>query len=345
MAKNTKFVGKDTAPIPAGVATCWIGNSPVFGFGDGKLLINGARFFPHTGGILALAPATQSGEVITCGDDGCVIATNLAGDSRIVWSDPKCWLDGLAYHDGKRLLAIGAGRDVCLINLGKLEARPRLLRPARGPNALAFSGDGQLLAVAHSGGISLFKVDEPDAVWREIPCSGGPVSIALDTQGDFLFVGLSEPALAGWRLADGKAFRMGGYPGKPRQLVWHDTGKALLTSGGPALLAWPMMGKDGQMIVGPMGQEAGVYRPRLGLLTALATAKDQVATGWSDGGVDLVNLVTGASRHISGPKPPKDITQDPRALTSGIVSVAFRNDGKQMSWISERGVYGTAAVQ
>lgn len=345
MAKNDRSVQTEHSPITAGVATCWIDNCPVFGFGDGKLLINGIKLFPHEGGILALVPSRDSGEVVTCGDDGRVVATNLAGHSRTIWSEPKAWFDGLVYHGGKGLLAIGAGREVCLIDLNNPEAQQLKLRPARGPNSLAFSGDGELLAVGHSSGISLFKVAQTGVVWREIPCSGGPISVALDGRGDFLFAGMSEPALAGWRLADGKAFRMGGYPGKPRQLVWHNSGKALLTTGGPALLAWPMTGKDGQTIVGPMGQEAGVYRPRLGMVTALATAGDKVVVGWSDGGVDLVDLITGTSRHISGPKPPKDIRQDPRGLTSGIVSVAFREDGKQMSWISERGIYGTAAVQ
>ena len=39
------------------------------------------------------------------------------------------------------------------------------------------------------------------------------------------------------------------------------------------------------------------------------------------------------------------IDKDPRALTTSIVSVAFRADGKQVSWMSETGAFGTVAVQ
>jgi hypothetical protein len=240
---------------------------------------------------------------------------------------------------------VSAGRDVILLDAGAASRAPKILKPFKTATALGFSSDGNLLAIAHSGGVSLFKTAHPEAVFLEFPCSGGPLSVALDQTGDFLFAGLSEPALAGWRLDDGQGFRMGGYPGKPRQLVWSSNGKALLTTGGPALLVWPMTGKDGQTVTGPMGQAAGVYRSRLGMVSAVATHSDHAVTGWSDGGVDLINLLHGGAKHIGGPRPPKDLDKDPRALTTAIVSVAFRADGKQVSWISETGSYGTAAVQ
>jgi WD40 repeat protein len=337
--------GMNVGPKAAGVGTAWLGNSPAFGFGDGKLVLGGKAYYPHQGGILSLTLASQSGLIVTCGEEGAVMGTDINGHSTRLFHDPKAWLDALAFHNSIQKLAICAGRDVIVIDLNEGAKSPRRLQPARAPTSLAFSGDGTFLAIGHSGGVSLFKVAHPEAVWHEFPCTGGPLSVALDQSGDFLFAGLSEPALAGWRLSDGQGFRMGGYPGKPRQLVWSTNGKALLTTGGPALLVWPMTAKDGQTITGPMGQAAGVYRPRLGMMTAVATAGDYAATGWSDGGVDLVNLLDASSRHIGGPRPPKDIDKDPRALTTNIVSLAFRHDGKQVSWISETGSYGTAAIQ
>jgi hypothetical protein len=138
---------------------------------------------------------------------------------------------------------------------------------------------------------------------------------------------------------------MGGYPGKPKQLVFQTDGKALLTSGGPALLVWPMVAKDGVSLSGPMGQAAGVYRPRLGLATAVASHGTNAIVGWSDGGVDVVDLIGGGARHLGGPRPQTTLDADPRALTTAIIAVSFRSDGKQAAWIGERGAYGSAAVQ
>jgi WD40 repeat protein len=336
---------KSQANTAPGIGTCWLGNAPVFGFGDGALLIGGKRYQPHDGGILSLALGLDSQSVLTSGEDGQVKSTNGDGVTDIVCQQRSAWLDGLVVHASSNKVAVMAGRDVLLVDLTKLDAPALSFKSQRAPNCVAFSGDGGLLAIGHSAGVSLFKVSEPQSVWLEFPCSGGPISVALDPSGGFLFAGLSEPALAGWRLADGQGFRMGGYPGKPRQLVWSAAGKALLTSGGPALLVWPMVGKDGQSLTGPMGQAAGVYRPRLGLVTAVATYGDIGVAGWSDGGVDLINLIDGSSRHLGGPKPPKTLDKDPRAFTKSIVGISFRGDGKQVSWIGETGTYGTAAVQ
>ena len=307
--------------------------------------MDGSTFTPHTVGTSAMAVSSQTGLVFTCGHDGRVIATDLTGKSQTLMHEPKTWLDGLIVDETHHKLAISAGREVIVLDWTQPDHAPVRFKPARAPTSMTFSGDGHLLAIGHSGGVSLFNVAQPDAPWHEFACTGGPLSVALDHTGDFLFAGLSEPALAGWRLADGQGFRMGGYPGKPRQLVWSTNGKALLTTGGPALLVWPMIGKDGITVTGPMGLAAGVYRPRLGMMTAVATAHQFAVTGWSDGGVDLVNMLDGSTRHLGGPRPPKDLDKDPRALTTNIVSVAIRADGKQVSWMSETGAYGSAAVQ
>jgi WD40 repeat protein len=334
-----------SSPMSPGIGTCWLGKAPVFGFGDGRLIIDGTTTSPHEGGMLGLAASFESGLVFTCGDDGLVAATNAKGQTSRLFHDPRAWFDGLIAHKSSTKLAISSGREVIMLDWMRPQDAPIRIKPERAPTSLAFSGDGALLAIGHSAGVSLFKTAQPETVLHEFPCSGGPLSVALDDKGDFLFAGLSEPALAGWRLLDGQGFRMGGYPGKPRQLVWSSNGKALLTTGGPALLVWPMTGKDGHTVTGPMGQAAGVYRPRLGMMTAVATSSDHAATGWSDGGVDLVNLIDGGTRHLSGPRPPRDLDKDPRAMTTNIVTVAFREDGKQVSWIGETGTYGTAAVQ
>jgi hypothetical protein len=328
-----------------GIATLWLGDQPVFAFGDGTLMVGGRKYHPHRGSIIALALTPDGHQVLTAGQDGKVIATDMQGNSTEVYAKAGAWLDAILPQPDTEAIAIISGRDVLLISLEQRGEVIATFKPARSPGALSFSGDGTRLAISHSAGVSLFKTNVPHEPEYELPCAGGPVSVALDPSGSFLFAGLSEPALAGWCLTDGQGFRMGGYPGKPKQLVFHDNGKALLTSGGPALLVWPMAGKDGARLSGPMGQSAGVYRPRLGLATAVAAHGEKALVGWSDGGVDLVDLVSGHTRHLGGPRPQTILDHDPRALTTAIVSVSFRSDGKQVSWIGEQGAYGTAVVQ
>ncbi|NJR20640.1 MAG: hypothetical protein HC777_03820 [Hyphomonadaceae bacterium] len=281
--------------------------------------------------------------MITAGGDGLIRSTDPSGQSDTLLKPDNSWLDVLLYHEATDQIAVISGKHVLLFPSTKPDQYVRY-RSLRTPNSIAMCAAGDFLAIGHSAGVSLFRTNEPEEPWQEFPCGGGPVSVALSPAGGFLFAGLSEPALAGWRLADGQGFRMGGYPGKPKQLVWHDQGRVLLTSGGPALLAWPMVGPNGNMSAGPMGQAAGVYRPRLGLVTAVACHGQRAAVGWSDGGVDVIDLETGQSRHLAGPKPRDTLDQDPRALTAGIISLSFRADGRQLAWLGETGKYGTAGI-
>lgn len=331
-----------TAP---GIGTTWLGETVAFAFGDGTLLINDVATIPHKGALIALARTKDGERILSAGEDGCIISTGRDGQSQPIFVQKNAWFEALLPHPNGQTCAAILGREVVLIDLSPPHHVVAQFKPGRTPNAMAFNGDGTLLAISHSAGVALFETASPNQPLYELPCGGGPISVALDPTGAFLFAGLSEPALAGWRLKDGQGFRMGGYPGKPKQLSFHDNGKAMLTSGGPALLVWPLVGKDLQTLVGPMGQAAGVYRPRLGLATAIASHGDKAVIGWSDGGVDFVNIVTSESRHIGGPRPQTNLDFDPRALTTAIVSVAFRDDGKQVSWIGEQGAYGSAAVQ
>lgn len=328
----------------AGVGACWIKNVSVFAFGDGRLNVGGKTFKPHDGDIVGCIAAPDGERAITAGSDGCIIATDASGVSQTLFERANAFIDVLVAHVETNRLAFSCGKHVLLMSLTD-PTSCTTFTPSRAPNSIALCQDGDLLAIGHSGGVSLFRTDEPSEAWLEFPCGGGPVSVALNPSGGFLFAGLSEPALAGWRIGDGQGFRMGGYPGKPKQLVWTDNGAVLLTSGGPALLAWPMQSPDGKITQGPIGQAAGVFRPRLGMVTAIASHGKIASIGWSDGGIDVVDLQSGQFKHVGGPKPKANLDQDPRALTTAIISVGFRSDGRQVAWIGENGKYGSASVQ
>ncbi|GIU67752.1 hypothetical protein [Candidatus Phycosocius spiralis] len=328
MSKRLKGPARHTAP---GVGAAWIENKAVFVFGDGLIRLGEKEVYPHQGGILAMTGDPLRNAILTSGDDGKVIRVDGEGDTQVIFDAPRIWLDAIELHPETGRIAVAVGKQVALIELGGEVAT---LTPPKGPTAFAFNEEGTELAVAHSGGISLFDTRAKELV-QEIPCGGGPISVAYSVQNAFLFVGLSEPALAGWRLRDGKAFKMGGYPAKPRQLYVLEDGGIVLTSGGPALLAWPILGDRG-----PMGQQAGVYRPRLGLVTAVVGIGHQALVGWSDGGVDQVDLFSGQFKHLCGTRPRRELVDDPRKLRRGVISLALHPSGKQFGWVTEDGAHG-----
>lgn len=328
---------KGHLPYPApGIGAAWLGDSPAFGFGDGTLKLGDHHLTCHQGGMLAMQASPDGQSIWTAGDDGRLVQVDLQGQVHERLHVPRKWLDSLAISSDGSFVAVAAGQTVHVVGQ---DGTSQELRPPKGPTALAFAQDGQELAVTHSGGVSLFELSSGDLV-QEIPCAGGPISVAYGADDAFLFVGLSEPALAGWRLQDGQAFKMGGYPAKPRCLVQNKTGSVFLTSGGPALLAWPIVAGKG-----PMGQSAGLYRPRLGLVTCVAVHEARALVGWSDGGVDQVDLSSGKTGYLTGPRPRTELLDDPRKMRRSILSLAFHASGKRFAYVGEDGSFGHQWLQ
>jgi len=328
---------KGPLPYPSpGIGAAWLGDYPAFGFGDGTLKLGDQHLTCHQGGMLAMQASPDGQSIWTSGDDARLMQVDLQGQVHERLHVPRKWLDSLTISSDGRFVSVAAGQTVYVVGQ---DGTSQELRPPKGPTALAFAHDGQELAVTHSGGVSLFELSSGELV-QEIPCAGGPISVAYGADDAFLFVGLSEPALAGWRLHDGQAFKMGGYPAKPRHLVQNKTGSVLLTSGGPALLAWPIVAGKG-----PMGQSAGVYRPRLGLVTAVAIHETRALVGWSDSGVDQVDLSSGNTGFLAGPRPRTELLDDPRKMRRSIVSLAFHASGKRFAYVCEDGGFGHQWLQ
>ena len=80
--------------------------------------------------------------------------------------------------------------------------------------------------------------------------SGSHGGVVVSPDGRFLVSSMQEPALHGWRVADAKDMKMGGYPSKVRGLAF--LGEAwLATSGANGAVLWPFVGATG-----PMGKQA-----------------------------------------------------------------------------------------
>ncbi|MDT3685737.1 MAG: WD40 repeat domain-containing protein [Pseudorhodoplanes sp.] len=282
-----------TPPLKAGesvVGVHFLGDRAVFVTGEEALLFvapdgGEQRVAMHAGGILASA---GNGErVVTGGDDGKVIATNAAGETRIIASDEKKrWIDHVALGpDGAVAWSVG---KTAFVQNRKGEGRSLDLASTAG--GLAFMPKGFRLAIAHYNGATLWFPNvqgKPETLdWK-----GSHLGITVSPDGKFIITPMQEPMLHGWRLMDGKHMRMSGYAARVRSMEWTAGGDFLATGGADQLILWPFQTKDG-----PMGKQPTLYAPHSARLNIVACHPKQpvVACGYADGLVLLVRVADGA---------------------------------------------------
>jgi WD40 repeat protein len=278
-----------TANAPV-VGVHFLKRTPVFVLGEETLLFAGEdgerRVTVHTGGILASAGDGE--RVLTGGDDGKLMATNAAGESTELAADEKKrWIDQVALaSDGA--VAWSAGKTA------HVRTKKGELRSFDAPSTVAglcFAPKGFRLAIAHYNGASFWFPNAAGAKPETFEWKGSHLGVTISPDGKFLVTTMQEPALHGWRVADGKHMRMSGYSGRVRSMSWTAGGDFLATSGSEQLILWPFDGKDG-----PMGRQPRMLAPAETRVTTVACHPRQpvVAIGYADGTVMLVRADDGA---------------------------------------------------
>ncbi len=271
------------------VGVHFFGGTPVFVLGEEALLYvrssDQDRVAVHGGGILA---STSDGDrIVTGGDDGKLISTDIDGESETIATDEKKrWIDQVALGpDGA--VAWSAGK-VAHVRTGKGE-----LRSVEAPSTVAglcFAPKGMRLAIAHYNGASLWFPNAAAAPTK-FEWKGSHLAVTISPDGKFLMTAMQESTLHGWRITDAKNMRMSGYSARVRSMNWTADGKFLATSGSEQLILWPFDGKDG-----PMGRQPTMLAPSDSRVAMVACHPKQpvVATGYADGRVVLVRIDDGA---------------------------------------------------
>ena len=287
--------------------------SLVFAEPDGEL----RRMAVHDGAILAtVADGTR---LISGGDDGKVVVTDM-GASRAVATDPKHrWIDHVALGpDGA--IAWSAGKTAFV--------QGKELRQFEAPSTvggLAFLPKGFRLAVAHYNGASLWFPNAVGATPEKLEWKGSHLGATVSPDGRFLVTTMQEPMLHGWRLVDQKHMRMSGYAARVTSLGWSAGGDWLATSGATQLILWPFQAKDG-----PMGKQPRLLAPSEHRVEIVAChpKQDIIAAGYGDGLVMLVRIEDGAE--ILAKKPGD----------APVTALAWSADGLLLAWGAENGDAG-----
>ena len=303
-----------------------------FALGDGSLRLRapGAdsplrEVDAHSGACLSLAPAPDGG-FLSGGDDGGFVRISRTGEIESLAKFPGRWVEHVQGHSGG-LIACAAGRALHLFPRGK---GPVVHEHASTIGGLSFSPDGQRIAVAHYGGISIRSTRHAGNDPQLLRWAGSHLGVTWSPNGRFLLSMMQENAIKGWRLEDKADLRMSGYQRKVGNWAWSDRGRYLVTSGADCAPCWPFLTRKGPIDQAPLtpGRRSGR------LVTAVAgdPTRALIATGYDDG-VVLLCLLDGQA-----PAMVKDATE------GGISAMAVSADGRQLALGSECGLAGWLAL-
>jgi WD40 repeat protein len=299
------------------VAAVFLGRVPLLALADGNVLFadigEEQRVAAHPDGAILVA-ASDRKWLITGGDDGRIVATELQGRTQEIADEKGKWIDAIAIaRDGA--IAWSAGRTVrARDNKGGVKTfeAPSTVR------GLAFLPKGYRLAIAHYNGVSLW-FPNASASPEVLEWKGSHIDVTTSPDGRFVLTTMQENTMHGWRLADGKHMRMSGYPGKTRSLSWSSDGHWLATSGAQACIVWPFATRDGPM--GRSPRECGVRNARVSRV-AFHPQAPILAIGFEDGWVLLCRLTDDAEVLVRGPRAGED--------TSAITALAWDAKGKRL---------------
>lgn len=258
-----------------------------FALGDGSVRSEDGVVHPAHDGAVLCAVVHPSGQgLITGGDDGALVWTRDSGCETLERA-PGRWIDALAASPQSGLVAWASGRDVQVRDVADPDFR-RTFSHDRSVTDLAFDPRGRRLAAATYGGAWLWYARIAEQKPEVLKWAGSHIALAWSPDGKFLMSAMQENALHGWRVADDKNLKMGGYPSKVKSLAFLSKGQMLATSGANGVVVWPFTGP-----AGPLGKQAAEVGYDEGVIVARVAGDPNsrlVAAGLEDGRVWTCDL-------------------------------------------------------
>jgi WD40 repeat protein len=300
-----------------------------FALGDGTVRFEGGETIEaHDGACLSACLPAKGEGLMTGGDDGRVVISTPAGAQEIAKLGGK-WIDCVAASAESGLFAFGAGRELHVRDSADA-VFARVFAHEKSVADVAFDPKGRRLAVATYGGVWFWYAriaDQKPAIYK---WAGSHVTVCWSPDGKFLMSAMQENQLHGWRVADEKNLRMGGYPAKVKSLAFMSKGALMATSGANGAVCWPFAGATGPM--GKQAAEIGYDDSAITTRIATAPSTSWLAAGLDDGRVWAAD-VTG--ERVIPLKAEKG---------AAISALAMSADAKRVAWGDEDGNAGVADV-
>lgn len=296
--------------------------------GDGTVRFeHGANLAAHDGAILCACVHPSGAGLLTGGDDGRVVWSRADGGVIEIGQVKGRWIDAIAASEASGLIAFAAGRELHVRDVAE-PAFARTFSHDRSVAAVAFDPKGRRIAVATYNGAAFWYARIADQKAAFLKWAGSHIAVAFSPDGKFLVSSMQENQLHGWRLADAKDMRMGGYPAKVKSLDFLARGAALVTSGAQGAVVWPFGGPGG-----PMGKEAseiGFDQSAMVVRVAGAKTRPFIAAGLDDGRVWTADLTARGVQWVKAEKGP--------AIS------ALAMEGDRVAWGDEEGGAGVATL-
>lgn len=298
-----------------------------FALGDGTVRFESGETVQAHDGAALCACIHPSGEgILTGGDDGRLAWSRPSGAEELA-ALPGKWIEAVAASAESKMFAFAAGRDVHVRDMADA-AFSRVFTHERSVADLAFDPKGRRIATATYGGAWLWYARIADQKPTVLKWAGSHVGVAWSPDGKFLMSSMQENQLHGWRVADDKNLRMGGYPAKVKSLAFLAKGQLLATSGAPGVVVWPFAGATGPM--GKQAAEVGFDETTLVARVAGMPNGQAVAAGLEDGRVWACDLSGQRIDMLKAEKGPP------------ITALAITADGRRVAWGDEDGGAGVA---
>ncbi|MEP9377289.1 WD40 repeat domain-containing protein [Aquabacter sp. CN5-332] len=275
---------------------------------------------------VVLETAGDGKRLLTAGDDGTVKQLLATGEVRTLAEHKGRWIDHVALGPDDSF-AYSTGKTAYFMP-AKGNERRSLDAPST-VGGLAFAPKGLRLGIAHYGGVTLWFPNALGVKPEGFAWKGSHLGVVFSPDARFVITTMQEPALHGWRLADGNHMRMTGYPARVKSFAFTSDGKWLASSGSSEAILWPFQAKDG-----PMGKQPSMIAPSsTGRVTMVAChPKDPVvAVGYEDGMVLMVRIPDAAEILLRAP--------DGAAVSCG----AWRADGGAVAFGTAKGSGGLLA--
>ena len=297
----------------------------IFALGDGSVRFeNGVRSEVHDGAVLC-AVVHPSGEgVVTGGDDGKVVWSR-EGESVVLATAKGQWIDAIDASAESGLIAFSAGRTLSVIDSKDAVFR-RDFQHERTVSGVAFDPKGRRIAASTYGGAALWFARIAQQQPTMLKWAGSHTGVAWSPDGAFVVTTMQDNQLHGWRMKDQRNMRMGGYPGKIRNLAFAANGRLLATPGAQGVVLWPFIGSNG-----PMGREAteiGYDENTLVNLVSARTDQGLLAAGLTDGRVWVAHPAAQGLNFVKAEKGP------------AIVALSLSPAVDKVAWADEDGAAG-----
>jgi WD40 repeat protein len=301
----------------------------VFALGDGSVRFeDGTKVEAHDGAVLSAALHPTGQGLLTGGDDGRLVWSHNHGAEEIA-TVPGRWIDAVAASAESKLIAFSAGRELHVRDAAD-PAFTRTFLHEKSVADLAFDPKGRRIAVATYGGAWLWYARIADQKPAKLAWAGSHVALAWSPDGKFLISAMQENQLHGWRVADEKNMRMGGYPAKVKSLAFIAKGNLLATAGANGAIVWPFAGSTGPM--GKQAAEINYDQAAMVVRVAGAPQLSWIAAGLDDGRVWACDLT---GQRVVPLKAEKG---------AAVTALAMSRDAKRVAWGCEDGAAGVAEV-